>query len=282
MTLEQNLIQFYRELDIIQDRVAGAERMAQMTSMRTSIGREHTISSDTIDAVHHEFILLIPESGNTDDLSTIDSGRPGRMIALRTNDAAYTITVKDGVDNIDLCGSDIELDCEEKVLVLIYDGNLSAWIRFGMDAGTIIETFLGLSDTPGSFSGQGAKHVRVNAGETALEFVDHTMPGVVNFGGIEILTISGGSVARTATSSFYAIESEIGVADNLDTITGGSDGDVIIIRPVSGDTITVRDNIGNIQLNSNFAMDDPADKLFLIFDASLNKWCEASDRSSNA
>lgn len=279
MTVEAAFTDIYRELDRIQDAVAGATRMAQMTSMRTSIGREHTISSDTIDAIHHEFILLIPESGNTDDLSTIDSGRPGRMIALRTNDPAYTITVKDGVDNINLCGSDIVLDCEETVLVLIYDGDLTSWIRFGMD---VASTFLTLGDTPASYSGQVGKHVRVNAGETALEFIAHTTPPVVNFGSIEVLTISGGSVARSATSSFYAIESEIGVADNLDTITGGSDGDVIIIRPQSGDTITVRDNIGNIQLNSNFAMDDPADKLFLIYDASLNKWCEASDRSSNA
>lgn len=37
--------------------------------------------------------------------------------------------------------------------------------------GAIVNTFLGLTDTPSSFAGQSLKFVRVNAGETALEFV---------------------------------------------------------------------------------------------------------------
>ncbi len=279
MTVEDNLMDIYRELDRIQDRVAESTRMAQLTSMRSNIGRNHTIAADAISPGANEFIILTPQSGNTDDLSTINDGRPQRQIALRTEDPAHVITLKDGVGNIDLCGSDIILNCVERVIVLVYDAELVAWIRFGLDA---TSTFIGLPDTPASYSGETLKHVRVNAGETALEFVAHTTPAVINFGGIEVLDIAGGSVARSATSSFYAIASEIGVADNLDTITGGSDGDMIAIRPVSGDTITVRDNIGNIQLNSNFSMDNPADKMLLIYDASISKWCEASDRSGNA
>ena len=34
-----------------------------------------------------------------------------------------------------------------------------------------VSTFLGLSDTPASFSGEATKFARVNAGETALEFI---------------------------------------------------------------------------------------------------------------
>jgi hypothetical protein len=34
------------------------------------------------------------------------------------------------------------------------------------------DTFVELTDTPGSYSGQGGKGVRVNAGGTALEFYD--------------------------------------------------------------------------------------------------------------
>jgi len=46
----------------------------------------------------------------------------------------------------------------------VYDG--ASW-----GALTSISTFLGLSDTPASLSGEALKVVRVNAGETALEFV---------------------------------------------------------------------------------------------------------------
>ncbi|MHA2070097.1 MAG: hypothetical protein ACXABY_37500, partial [Candidatus Thorarchaeota archaeon] len=39
-------------------------------------------------------------------------------------------------------------------------------------------TFLGLTDTPAAYSGSGGEYVRVNAGETALEFV----AGGIDFG----------------------------------------------------------------------------------------------------
>ena len=273
MALEDNLMDIYRELDRIQDRVAESTRMAQLTSMRSNIGRPHTIAADTISPGANEFIILTPQTGNTDDLSTINDGRAQRQIALRTGDPAYTITLKDGVDNIDLGGSDIVLDSASKVIVLVYDAELVAWIRLGLDSAS---TFVGLPDTPASYAGDTLKHVRVNAGETALEFVAHTTPAVINFGGIEVLTISGGSVTRSATSSFYAIESEIGAADNLDTIAGGSDGDMIVIRPVSGDTITVTE-AGNIQcVGTTRTLDNVMDKFTCIYDASASKWCEIS------
>lgn len=50
---------------------------------------------------------------------------------------------------------------------LPYYFNGSAW---AVDAGGAPTTFLGLTDTPSSFSGQGGKDVRVNSGASALEF----------------------------------------------------------------------------------------------------------------
>jgi hypothetical protein len=273
MTIEDAFIDLLREQELINQRLRETERMQQQGSMRTNIGREVTISSDTIDAVNHQYILLIPETGNADDLSTIDSGRAGRMVALRTNDPAYTITLKDGVDNIDLCGSDIVLDCVEMVVVLLYDGDLDAWIRFGIDGTT---DFLALTDTPASYAGQALKHLRVNAGQTAVEFVTHTVPAVVNFGTQELLTISGGAVTRTATTSFFRVAAESGIADNLATIKGGSEGDVIVIKSDTGDTITVNE-AGNIRtVGTTRTLDNPADKFTCIYDSAISKWCEIS------
>jgi hypothetical protein len=108
-----------------------------------------------------------------------------------------------------------------------------------------------------------------------------TTGGAINFGTLETLTIATGVVTRTSTSSFFNIAAESGSSDDLDTINGGSDGDVIVLRPDTGDTITVRDNIGNIQLVGNFVMDNEADKLTLIFDSGISKWCEIAS-SGNA
>jgi hypothetical protein len=269
-------IDIYRELDRIQDQVAASSRMAQLTSMRSNIGRGHTIAADTISPGANEFIILTPQSGNVDDLSTINDGRAQRQIALRTGDPAYTITVKDGVGNIDLCGADITLDCVEKVLILVYDADLTAWIRFGLDADATVENFLNLSDTPGSYVGQSLKHLRVNVGETAVEFVDHVTPPVINFGTQELLTISGGAVTRTATTSFFRIAAESGIADNLSTINGGSEGDVVIIKSDTGDTITVNE-AGNIRcVGTTRTLDNPADKMTLLYDGAISLWCEIS------
>lgn len=46
---------------------------------------------------------------------------------------------------------------------------------------TLVTTFLGLSDTPGTYAGSGLFFVRVNAGETALEFFDLTSVLVTTF-----------------------------------------------------------------------------------------------------
>jgi hypothetical protein len=120
------------------------------------------------------------------------------------------------------------------------------------------------------------KHVRVNVGETALEFVTHAAPAVVNYGTQELLTISGGVITRTATTSFFRVAAESGIADNLSTINGGSEGDVIIIKSDTGDTITVNE-AGNIRcVGTSRTLDDPADKMELIYDAAISLWCEVS------
>ena len=48
------------------------------------------------------------------------------------------------------------------------------WQLQGGGGGGGSSTFVGLSDTPSSFTGNSLKYVRVNSGETALEFVEGT------------------------------------------------------------------------------------------------------------
>ena len=55
---------------------------------------------------------------------------------------------------------------EDRGTVEFWDG--AQWVQL---PSALANTFLGLNDTPASYSGQAGKTLRVNAGETGLEFV---------------------------------------------------------------------------------------------------------------
>ena len=86
-------------------------------------------------------------------------------------------------------------------------------------------------------------------------------------------TIASGAI--TATKSYISLVGQGGTTDDLDTINGGVDGaQIILTNSQSAYTITVRDNVGNIQLVSDASLTNAADKLVLIYDAVAVKWCE--------
>ena len=105
----------------------------------------------------------------------------------------------------------------------------------------------------------------------------------LTYGAAVVLTIASGSVTRTGTS--HTLTSESGSSDNLDLIAGGSDGDVIVIRPTIGHNITVRHNqtagnTNNILLAADtaFLMDEDDNNLRLRYDAAFDTngaWIEA-------
>ena len=91
------------------------------------------------------------------------------------------------------------------------------------------------------------------------------------------LTVASGVVAIYTAKRYYTLAGEGGAADNLDTINGGIDGYEIILRAVNtAVTITVKHGTGNIYLNAaaDFALDNSADTLHLLYDKSLAKWLE--------
>jgi hypothetical protein len=102
--------------------------------------------------------------------------------------------------------------------------------------------------------------------------------GLLGFGSPTELTISSGAI--TAVKSYHSVDTEgEGATDNLVTINGGADGDILILRPESAArTVTVKDGTGNILLNGDFDMDNGADRLVLLY--SGTNWVELS-RSNN-
>ncbi len=69
--------------------------------------------------------------------------------------------------------------------------------------------------------------------------------GFFNIGVLTNLTISAGAV--TATGSHHKLLAQTGTADDLVTVNGGVAGSVLILRPDSGDTITLKASGGNLK-----------------------------------
>ena len=90
------------------------------------------------------------------------------------------------------------------------------------------------------------------------------------------LVISGGEI--TVTQSFHKVDTEGGVAtDDLDTINGGVDGMILILRSLDDKRdVTVREWFGNLNINGDFTLLNRAYRIVLQYDAQLNQWCELS------
>jgi hypothetical protein len=76
------------------------------------------------------------------------------------------------------------------------------------------------------------------------------------------LTIATGAV--TATQAYHKLAGEGAAADDLDTISGGSEGDVLFIRP-NGQAITLKDGTGNLDLNGDILLNSDDDHIALIY-----------------
>jgi hypothetical protein len=58
-----------------------------------------------------------------------------------------------------------------------------------------------------------------------------------------------GSGAVTFNQSSLVVKANSGTVDDLDTISGGDNGDLVFIQPFPSDTITIRHGVGNLFLN---------------------------------
>jgi hypothetical protein len=100
--------------------------------------------------------------------------------------------------------------------------------------------------------------------------------GKLNLGPALPLTMVAGVV--TITGSYHSIFTA--ATANLNSINGGVEGDLLVIRPSAGSgDISARDNTGNLRLAGNFTLSDPADTMVLLFDGA--NWIELA-RANNA
>lgn len=95
----------------------------------------------------------------------------------------------------------------------------------------------------------------------------------VSFPLTSTLTIASGLI--TAIGVQHLVDGEGAASDDLDTILGGSDGQILIIRCVNAArVITIKHNTGNIKTpgGSDVSLDDTAKEIILKYDGTLNEW----------
>lgn len=92
----------------------------------------------------------------------------------------------------------------------------------------------------------------------------------LNTGAVQPLTISGGIVSISANYSYYSIDTQAAAAsDDLDTISGGNEGDLIFIKAANTTrTVVVKDATGNILTNGSvdLSLDNTDDLVIMHFD----------------
>ena len=80
--------------------------------------------------------------------------------------------------------TDVNISSVQNDQVLKYNSTTSKWEnKPDATGGGGSTTFLGLTDTPANFTSQAGKYLKVNAGATALEYVDPIETGDITFGG---------------------------------------------------------------------------------------------------
>ena len=86
------------------------------------------------------------------------------------------------------------------------------------------------------------------------------------------LTISGGAV--TKTKGYHTIDTESDAAtDDLDTISGGSDGDVIFLQANHTDrTIVLKNETGNIHCGADLHLENTHQVVALMYNAATTDW----------
>lgn len=94
-------------------------------------------------------------------------------------------------------------------------------------------------------------------------------------------TIASGAIA--ATASYMIVDTEAaGATDDLDTITGGTDGFRLTLRAAdSARTVVVKDGT-NIKGPGDVTLDNEEDTCSLVYDGTLSKWLVTSSSNNGA
>lgn len=186
-------------------------------------------------------------------------------VYIGTSSAKQLVGGASGLASVDDIG-DVTITTVANDELLQYDSGTSKWINQ-----TFTEAGILAADGTVGLTGNW------NAGSHTIQA--QTLDGAtveaakLVFDATTEVTISSGAV--TVTQSAHRIDTEGDAeSDNLDTINGGSDGMVLLVRAENAaHTVVVKDATGNIELaGSDISLDDTDQYVLLLYDGTLSKW----------
>lgn len=125
MSQDSMIIKLMKRINDLESQIK-RQATADRTFSRHAV--EKIIAAGVVTVDHHNYIMLIPESGAVDDLVEIAGSYDGRRIILGLRYVGNTVTVKTGSGNI-LMDADVVLATQYDTLELVYNDIIDNWIR---------------------------------------------------------------------------------------------------------------------------------------------------------
>ena len=103
--------------------------------------------------------------------------------------------------------------------------------------------------------------------------------GMISVGSPTAVTVSGGIIA--VTKSYHTVDTEGGAAaDDLDTINGGEDGDLLVLRIVAAARkVTVKDGTGNLEITGDCVLGG-LPNIIVLLNIDGTSWIEVTRRKN--
>jgi hypothetical protein len=237
---------------------------------------ELTIASGAVTRTASYHRIDTEADAGSDDLDTISGGTAGQKLILRAENTARTVVVRHnggGTGNIRTYdGNSITLDETYKAIEMIYDG--TNWLVVGVTGSSGTGDVVG----PGSSTDNAIARFDSTTGKllqnsTVIVGDTGNISGINTVGLVDAteLTIASGAITRTA--SYHRIDTEADAAsDDLDTISGGTAGQVLYLRAENtARTVVLRHNgggSGNIRTfdGNNISLTETYQVVELIYD----------------
>lgn len=174
--------------------------------------------------------------------------------------------------------------------VFFYDADNSEYVIYVLKAGTEAESspdIIRPDDFAASTNEKYWKRVDFNDPDSSVLLTNGSRAGtgIQEFLGLNLtdsntLTLSSGSAARS--QGYHTIAAESGTSDNLTSLTGASEGDLLLLQAATGDTITIEHNSGADQFHltaeANLAISGN-DVVAFVYNGTL--WCEIGNAAES-
>jgi len=280
MTSTSNLISV-NEFDILRPDRCGSEPYMQLLSTSASDYNYNNRIRLSAPEVCHGGVLRISRAFNTiiDGMHCFDMGTITNHV-IEIGQAGYlcqNTKIKDYQRNSGTLDSGkYDINCTDSNYTSIYNPS-------GVSSGLLIEINLNsepnalvIGDTFATITNQpGDSFAKLNMSEGL------SAPGlIIPSQDTVIKPVSG---VLTISDSSHVIDTEaFAGTDDIDTINGGVDGQILILSSTAnGRVATIKDGTGNCYLAGDFAHANTRDRLIIQFDSSIPGWVEVT-RSTNS